>query len=109
MNEIEQRQGVSVLLEEQETHVSFTRLKSECIVWTSDKTTITKLDKLVKVAPEVYQVRAVELYKGKVVHKEYLITDKTLISFRHLKTTRVLTEEQKQQRRELLAKNRVKV
>ena len=106
MNENEQRAGAGVLLEEQETCISFSRTDNDCIVWTSDSTTMTKLNKLCEIAPEVYRVRAVGYYKGKIVHKEYVISDKTLISFRTKKTTRELTEEQKQKRKDILLRNR---
>lgn len=95
MNENEQKAGAGVLLEEQETCISFSRTDNDCIVWTSDSTTMTKLNKLCEIAPEVYKVRAVGYYKGKIVHKEYVISDKNYLTFRTKKKT--LTEEQKQE------------
>ena len=106
MDEIEKRSGCNVLLEEQETTITFSRINNNCIVWTSDSTIITKLDKLCDSAPETYKINAVGFYKGKIVSKEYLISNKSMISFRSKKMTRTLTEEQKQKRKDILLRNR---
>ena len=95
MEEATINNGVYVPLEEQETHINYSRLEKFCTIWTSDSTTITKLDKLCESSPDYYKLVNVGKYKGKVVNKEYQIADKTLISFRSGKIKRELTEEQR--------------
>ena len=81
--------------EEQETTISFSRSETDCIIWTSDTTTMTKLDKLCESAPDNYKVVSIGKIDGKTVNKKYLLKDKTLLSFRTGKIKREFTEEQK--------------
>ena len=85
----------SISLCEQETTISYSRDEDHAIVWTNDRTTITKLDKLCREAPENYQ--CIEVGKagigGGILDKRYRINDKGLLSFKPRK--RVITEEQK--------------
>lgn len=95
---------------EQETVINYQREDKSATIWTSDSTTITKLDRLCNESPEFYSLDRVEKDReGNVVGKFYKLTDKKMISFRGKKTTRVLTEEQKAAMRERLSQARNKV
>lgn len=84
-------------LAEQETHIHFMRTDDYAEIYTSDKTSITKLDKLCKESPEYYQLIEVgKLSGGDIVSKTYKVSDKTLISFRSKKMTREMTDEQRE-------------
>lgn len=96
----------SMPTEEQETVINFTREDDTCFVWTSDKTVMTKLDKLCSASPGYYKVVDVSIIDGCVAAKEYQITDKSLLSFRTKKATREMTEEQKRAVAERLRKAR---
>lgn len=81
-------------LEEQETVIQYNRDEKTAIIYTSDSTTITKMDKLCASAPDFYSLKE-ETYdkEGKLTSKTYILTDKKMIAFR--KAKRVLSEEQK--------------
>ncbi len=87
--------GLSIA--EQETTVSFMRDNDICMVYTSDSTVMTKLDKLAKSgkAPHWKLVAEHRLRGGELVGKTYE-THKRLISFRADISTREMTEEQKE-------------
>lgn len=87
----------TILVEEQETVINFQRVGNNASIWTSDSTMITKIDKLCEKSPEFYKVQSVDIVDGKVLAKEYLITDKNLISFRSGHAKRELTEEQRKE------------
>lgn len=96
-----------VSLFEQETVINYQRDDSSATIWTSDSTTMTKLDRLCKESPEYYTLDRIEKDRdGNVVGKFYKLTDKKMISFRGKKTTRVLTEEQRAAMRERLSQAR---
>lgn len=84
-------------LEEQETHISYTRDKQIAYVYTTDRTTMTKLDRLCREHPENYQCTGTDYFPDdhELAGKKYTIKDKTLISFRSTKMRRELTEEQR--------------
>lgn len=87
---------ISVSLEEQETTINYCRTENTIDIWTSDRTVMTKLDKLCETAPDNYKLikenRAMIDHET-ILSKEYQITDKTLLSFRPKK--RSLSDEQK--------------
>lgn len=86
----------SVSYEEQETTISFSRDKDSAEIWTSDRTVMTKLDKLCEESPEYWKCKKVEKFlDGSLANKVYTVTDKTLISFRSKKVKRELTDEQR--------------
>ena len=94
---------------EQETVINYQRDDQSATIWTSDSTTMTKLDRLCKESPEFYSLNKVEKDReGNVVGKFYKLTDKKMVSFRGKKVSRVLTEEQKAAMRERLSKTRIK-
>lgn len=84
-------------ISEQETTVSFTRDSDICTVYTSDRTVMIRLDKLVESDSSPYWKLKEEhkLYNGELIGKTYE-THKRLISFRSNITTRELSEEQKE-------------
>ena len=73
---------MSIILQEQETVVNFGRTDDYAIVYTSDSTQMTKLDKKVKENPNVWSViEEIKDRYGNLVAKKYKVPKK-LISFR---------------------------
>ena len=95
----------NITLEEQETTINFNRTQDAVDVWTSDKTVMTKLDKLCITAPDFYKLIAEHKAQddtGATISKEYRLSDKRMLSFRSMKRTYNLTEEQRRERAERL-------
>ena len=90
-----------VSISEQEVCINAVRDEKFATIYASDSTYITKLDKLCKENPDMYS-----LIEDTGRGKRYLLKDKSLISFRSKKTTRVMTDEQKQASAERLRKAR---
>lgn len=88
---------MGMIMEEQETHVSFMRNSDMCTVYTTDSTMMTKLDKLANSedAPYWKVKKEHRLPSGELVGKTYE-THKKLISFRGNIVTREMTPEQKE-------------
>lgn len=91
---------MGVAVAEQETVVRFGRDSDECIVYTSDSTVMTKLDKLANEENEkapLWKLKEVHRMRGtgEVVGKTY-VTNKRLISFRSDIVSREMTEEQRE-------------
>ena len=84
-------------ISEQETSVSFTRDSDICIVYTTDSTVMTKLDKLATndKSPHWKLKEEHRLQNGELIGKTYE-THKRLISFRSNISTREMSEEQKE-------------
>lgn len=87
-------------MEEQETTIVFDRAGDTMRIYTADTTMITYLDKRYPRAKEYTD-------KGGLYAVEYVV-DKDLLSFRTKKVKRILTPEQKEARRQTLARNRKK-
>lgn len=84
-----------IALEDQQTTINYGRTEEGCEIWTSDRTTMTKLDRLCQEAPENYRVKEIgKDRQGALLCKVYYIRDKGLLSFRTGKK-RELTEEQR--------------
>ncbi len=81
----------SVPIYEQETHVYYMRDGQEANIYSSDTTQITRLDKLCRESPDMWQ-----MIEESPTGKRYICKDKTLISFRRKKISRELTEEQRE-------------
>ena len=79
----------SLPIYEQEVSVNWMRDEDFATIYASDSTTITRLDKLCKSSPDMYQLIA-----QTSVSKTYRCNDKGMISFRSKK--REMTDEQKQ-------------
>ena len=93
--------NMTVSIEEQEICINAMRDEKFATIYASDSTYITKLDRLCKESPDMYS-----LIEDTGRGKKYLLNNKTLISFRAKKTTRVMTDEQKKASAERLRKAR---
>lgn len=89
--------------EEQETVINYGRNDKDMTIYTTDSTTITKLDKAVKTG--LYEVIELHTVKGVTVGKTYK-AKKKLLSFRVKEIKRELTEEQRKKIAEQFRKNR---
>lgn len=87
--EIKIESNYSLPISEQECVISFMRDEDFAIVYASDSTMITKLDKLCKNSPEYYSLIEETKYGNK-----YKIADKSLISLRQKK--REMSDEMKE-------------
>lgn len=99
---------MNVPIYEQETVIQISRDSNEAHIWTSDTTMMTKLDNLCS-ASDSWRLTSTGTIDGDVVNKEY-VADKALISFRKNRNkTTPLTDEQKDELRDRLAKGRAQV
>ena len=97
-----------IQVSEQETTVQFSREGDKAVIWTSDSTVMTKLDKLVQRSK---QWKCVEEQRpqgsDRVIAKRYE-TYKRLISFRSEIIKREMTDEQREKMGERLRQIRKK-
>lgn len=92
---------------EQETVIQFSRDTEEVTVWTSDRTIMTKLDKLCDASPKNYKIKEVDYVEGnKVYNRVYALKNKKLVSFRSGNAKREYTEEEKEMMAERMRKAR---
>lgn len=91
--------NLSLSIAEQETHISYMRDEPFALVYTSDTTQMTRLDKLCINSPDMYSLIS-DTGRGKT----YKIANKKLISLRAKK--RELTDEQKKAAGERMKKSR---
>ncbi len=98
---------MGMILCEQETTINFMRESGQAVIYTSDTTMITRLDKLVEseAAPHWKLKENHYSQDGELVAKTY-ITAKRLISFRGNFVSSHMTEEQKEAARIRLQKYR---
>ncbi len=96
---------MGIPVNEQETVIQFSRDSDDAVIWTSDSTIMTKLDKLVDYK-NWHKVK-VDKIDSEIVAKEYR-ANKSLISFRSKKSERVLSEEQRQALSDRLKATRIK-
>ena len=78
---------MNVMIDEQETHISWNRGDEYATVYTSDRTTMTKLDRKCEDNPDAWQIIDKQTISGDVVAKTYKCPRK-LISFRNMLSTR---------------------
>lgn len=81
-------------LDEQETSIVFERNSDKMTIWTSDNTMVTKLRGLMIKSPEEYILRSISTYDGQPVAYE-VEAPKEFLSFRSVRVTRTMTEEQR--------------
>ena len=81
-------------LDEQETSIVFERNSDKMTIWTSDNTMVTKLRGLMTKSPEEYILRSISTYDGQPVAYE-VEAPKEFLSFRSVRVTRTMTEEQR--------------
>ena len=97
---------MSLSIEEQETHVNFNRGNSRAMIYTSDTTMVTKLDKLVCLQDTEWKLEEVhKLPNGEEIGRTYSCPV-PLVSFRSRKVKREYTEEQRQEAADRLRKFR---
>lgn len=94
---------MGIPINEQETTINFQRDGETAMIWTSDNTMITRLDKLCKASGR-YKLIEESKAQGVIVAKKYE-TDKKLISFRTDRVKRHLSENQKKELSERARKN----
>lgn len=86
---------MGLMIEEQETHVNFMRNDERAIVYTSDSTMMTKLNKLVELQDTEWKLESIStLRTGEVIGKTYSCPV-GFISFRSKRVNRSHTDEQK--------------
>ena len=86
---------MGLMIEEQETHISFSRGDKRAKIYTSDTTTMTKLNKLVELQGPEWKLEGVtKLKSGEIIGKTYSCPV-SLISFRKKRVQRNLSEEQR--------------
>lgn len=93
----------SVPVYEQETHISYMRDEQFATVYTSDTTQMTKFDKRCKDFPDMWTCVSNDGYS-----KSYICKDKSMISARGKKSTRKMTDEQREAARERMSELRTK-
>lgn len=90
-----------VNLEEQETVINFSRTEDKAMLYTSDRTWMTKMDKLVKSNPKMFKVvEENEISKRYEFPKSLLTVRKGYVN---------LTEEQRKARSEMMKKRAAKL
>lgn len=88
---------MGLMIEEQETHINFSRGDERAKIYTSDTTTITRLNKLVELQETEWKLEGViKLKFGEIIGKTYSCPV-SLISFRKKRVQRNLSEEQRQE------------
>lgn len=86
---------MSLKIEEQETHVNFMRGDERAVIYTSDTTMMTKLNKLVETENTEWKLEGVsKLSDGELIGKTYSCPV-SFVSFRKKRTSRQYTEEQR--------------
>lgn len=93
----------SVPVYEQETHISYMRDEQFAKVYTSDTTQMTKFDKRCKDFPDMWMCVSNDGYS-----KSYICKDKNMISARGKKSTRKMTDEQREAARERMTELQAK-
>lgn len=93
---------MSLLLQEQETTINFYRDSDLASIYTSDRTVMTKLDKLADSDeyPDWKLIKVNRSIEDKEIVSKIYETKKKLISFRSVIVQRELTEEQRELYRE---------
>ena len=88
---------MSLTLEEQETHVNFMRGGGRAIIYTSDTTTMTKLNKLVELDGTEWKLESEsKLASGELIGKTYSCPV-SFITFRSKRVKRNYTDEQRRE------------
>ena len=97
---------MSVMLEEQEIVINASRTNAMASMYVTDRTWMTKMDKKVKESPNLFKVKDVHRVQGEVIGKTYEFPSK-LITIRSKERKVEMTEEQKKETGERLAKYRL--
>ncbi|MGF7145941.1 hypothetical protein HNQ56_004389 [Anaerotaenia torta] len=95
---------MSVMIEEQETCINFSREDERAIIYTSDTTMMTKLNKLVELQDTEWKLEKVsKLGNGEVIGRTYSCPA-GFVSFRSKRVKREYTEEERKQIAERLSR-----
>lgn len=82
-------------LREQETNINFGREDDRAIIYTSDTTTMTKLNKLVELQGTEWRLESTsKLFTCEIIGRTYSCP-KEFISFRSKRVSRIYTNEEK--------------
>lgn len=88
---------MGLMIEEQETHINFMRNNDRAIVYTSDTTIMTKLNKLVELQAAEWKLESVSRLKpGEIIGRTYSCPV-GFMSFRSKRVNRSYTDEQKKE------------
>ena len=98
--------NMGLMVEEQETQVNFSRNDKRAMIYTSDSTMMTKLNKLVELQDTEWKLESVsKLKNGELIGKTYSC-QVSFISFRRKKVKRTYSEAEKKEMAERLGKKR---
>lgn len=98
---------MGLAIEEQETHISFSRNDKSVKVYTSDSVMMRRFDKILESQGNEWNLESIsKSQQGEVVGKTYSCPI-GLISFRSKKINRTYTDEQRKEMADRLNKNRV--
>lgn len=87
---------MGLMIEEQETHINFRRGDERAKIYTSDSTTMTKLNKLVELHGTEWKLEEVHRSQyGEIIGKTYSCP--VSFSFRKKRVQRNLSKEQRQE------------
>lgn len=98
----------ALMIEEQETHISWSRGDARAKIYVSDVTTMTKLDKLVTATDSEWTLDKEYREKDGRVQGKFYSCPVEFISFRSKRTTQNLTDEQREALSERMRENRLK-
>lgn len=93
------KMNISLSIEEQETHVNFSRGDERAVIYTTDTTQITNFNKLIEIPDTEWKLETVTKMGGKVVGYTYSCPIEFL-TFRRKRTTRQYTEKEREAMRE---------
>lgn len=97
---------MGLMVEEQETQVNFSRNDKRAMIYTSDSTMMTKLNKLVELQGTEWKLESVsKLKNGELIGKTYSCPV-GFISFRKKKVKRTYSEAEKKEIAERLGRKR---
>ncbi len=100
---------MGLMVEEQETQVNFSRNDKRAMIYTSDSTMMTKLNKLVELQDTEWKLESVsKLKNGELIGKTYSC-QVSFISFRRKKVKRTYSEAEKKEMAERLGRKRVRL
>ena len=84
---------MGLMIEEQETHINFSRGDERAVIYTSDTTTMTKLNKLVELPDTEWKLEEVaKLKNGELIGKTYSCPVE-FISFRSKRCSRIYSDD----------------
>ncbi len=85
---------MGLTIEEQETHVNFSRGDARAVIYTTDTTQNTKFNKLIEISETEWKLESTTKMGGEVVGCTYSCPVEFL-TFRRKRTTRQYTEEER--------------